>query len=386
MTSPLFSGPPFSGRDRLAVLVVGIVGVLIPGLQPQLLGALAHEGRLSASALGLLATIELLAMGVAAGAAGFVLPIARLRPIAIVAVAAAALIDLATPLADGAMLLAARAAAGLAEGVLIWIAIGLIVRMAEPARWSGLYLFTQTLAQLALATLLGLYVIPTAGSRGGFEALGIATLLGLAAIAWLPRGYPPLGAAHGGGGLPPARGLVALAAVLLYLAFIVAVWVYVEPIGLQRGIGGATLGMVAPLSLAMQVLGAGAATLIAGRVPALPVVMLAGAANLALLWIIGAPPSPAAFVAATAAFGFLWLFVMPFQIPIVIAADPSRRTATLVGGAQLIGSSLGPLLAAELVTDADVTAVLWFGAACIVLALLLSILAGGRRHFVPEPA
>ena len=49
-----------------AVLLVGIVGVLIPGLQPQLLGALASEGRLSVAALGSLASAELLAMGLAA--------------------------------------------------------------------------------------------------------------------------------------------------------------------------------------------------------------------------------------------------------------------------------------------------------------------------------
>jgi hypothetical protein len=86
------------------------------------------------------------------------------------------------------------------------------------------------------------------------------------------------------------------------------------------------------------------------------------------------------FIAATAAFGFLWLFAMPFQIPVLIAADPSRRSAELVGGAQLAGASLGPLLAARLVSDGDVDYVLSLGTVTLAVALLLTVAAViGRR-------
>ena len=68
-----------------AVMIVGIIGVLIAGLQPQLLGALAREGRLSDSQLGLTATIELLAMGLAAGATGLLIKPVRLRTITLLA-------------------------------------------------------------------------------------------------------------------------------------------------------------------------------------------------------------------------------------------------------------------------------------------------------------
>ena len=86
----------FSKAEIFAVLTVGIVGVLIAGLQPQLLGALATEGRLTVGALGNLATVELLAMGIAAGAAGFALPIGRIRAAAILAILALAVCDVLT--------------------------------------------------------------------------------------------------------------------------------------------------------------------------------------------------------------------------------------------------------------------------------------------------
>jgi MFS transporter, DHA1 family, inner membrane transport protein len=373
----------FTRAQVVAVLLVGIVGVLIPGLQPQLLGALAHEGRVSASLLGHVATAELLAMGIAAGAAGFVLSLTRLRLIAAIAIVVAAGFDLLTPYVGGATLVAARFAAGLAEGVLIWIAIGFIVRTAHPARGSGIYLMTQTLAQFALASVLGAVIVPAAGSAGGFTALAVATLVGLVALPWLPRGYAPLAKAEDDGAIP-ARGYVALAGVLVYLAFVVAVWVYVEPLGAQRGVDAHTIALVAPLSLAMQVLGAGLATLLAGRLPALPTLAAIGVLNLALLAIVGAPPNATAFLAATSVFGFLWLFAMPFQVPAVIAADPTRRAAALIGGAQLIGSSAGPFVAALLVAEDDVSAVLWFGGGCILVALLLLFAAARRpRRVVP---
>lgn len=369
MTAPAV----FTARETAAVMVVGVIGVLIPGLQPQLLGALLAEAKLSTGALGLLATAELLAMGIAAGTASLLLPVNRLRAVAATALIGVAALDLATPHVSEGGLFAARIAAGFGEGVLIWIAIGLIVRAQRPERWSGIYLALQTLAQLALATALGLKIVPLFGSAGGFLLLALVTALGLVALPWLPRAYAVLDHGEAAGGGLPVRGLVALCGVTLYLAFIVSVWVYVEPLGLQRGIDAATVHLIAPLSLAMQVAGAAAAAALAGRLPAKAVVTLVTLVNLGLLAIMAAPPSTAAFLVATSMFGFLWLFAMPFQVPILIDADPRRRAAMLIGGAQLTGSSLGPFAASFLVGEQDVGPVLWFGAACAVTGLLTLI-------------
>lgn len=362
-----------------AVLIVGIIGVLIPGMQPQLLGALAVEGRLSAAALGSLASAELLAMGIAAGAAGLLLRLDQLRVTAMVALLVTGLLDILTPWLGAGGIFAARTAAGLGEGVLIWIAIGLIVRATSPERWSGIYLMLQTLAQFALASAVG---VATAHSFGGFTALGIVTLAGLLAVRWLPPSYSPLSAGDVTGGRPSLRGCFALAGVVLYLAFIVAIWVYVEPLGLQLGITATAVHLIAPLSLAMQVLGAGVATLLAPRLPARLMILLVGTANLGLLWLMAGPPNPAVFIAATAVFGFLWLFVMPFQVPVIIAADPTRRAAVLIGGAQLVGSSVGPFVASRFVSETNVLPVLLFGTICLILGVAALVSAGPKPQDV----
>ena len=319
-------------------------------------------------------------MGIAAAGAGAILPLSRLHVTATVAIVAAAGLDLLTPEATGQGVIAVRAGAGLAKGVLVWLTIGLIARSPEPPRQSGLYLAAQTVAQLAVATGLALVVVPLAGARGGFLALAGVTAIGLAALPWLPRRYRPLDdGAHGADGRIAASGAVALAGVVAYLAFTVAVWVYVEPLAAERGVGGRALAAIAPLSLAAQVVGAGVATLLAGRWRAVPTLLATGGANLILLAVMGTTASAAAFLVATTVFGFLWLFALPFQIASVIAADPSRRAATLIGGAQLIGASAGPFLAATIVGKDTVQPVLWFGGACVVGSSLLTLWSIGRR-------
>ena len=127
------------------------------------------------------------------------------------------------------------------------------------------------------------------------------------------------------------------------------------------------------LSLACQVLGGGAATLLAGRVRWFWALIVCSVVDFGLLAAFASLPPPALFLLATALFGFFWLFFMPFLAPMTIEADPTRRAAMLLGGAQLLGGSLGPLLASGLVTDTDARGALSFGAASLCLALALAI-------------
>jgi hypothetical protein len=354
-----------------AVMFVGIVGVMIAGLQPQLLGALEQEGRLQAVQLGQAATAELLTMGLAAGFSGALLKPRRLRLIGLLAGLALAVVDLLTARLSGEAIIVARAVAGVPSGVMMWITLCLIARAPRPERWSGAYLTLQTLAQFLLATLLSAFVIGRAGANGGWLALaGVSATAGLVALA-APAQLGPLPRPEGGSGLPPARGFVALTACFLFLAFIVGVWVYAEPLSKQAGHPPSVVGAAVSLSLAFQVAGGAAATVLASRLRWFPTLLVCTVLDLALLAAFATLPGPTMFLAASAAFGFIWLFLMPFLVPMTIEADPSRRAAVLLGGAQLLGGSLGPLMASLVVTDADARGALAFGAGCLVAGFAL---------------
>ena len=115
-----------------AVMFVGVTAIMIAGLQPLLLGTMAHEGRLSPAQIGQAATAELLAMGLAAFVSGAALKPERLKLIAIVASLVLAAIDVATPYVQGDTITLVRGLAGLPSGVLMWITIALIARTPTP--------------------------------------------------------------------------------------------------------------------------------------------------------------------------------------------------------------------------------------------------------------
>ena len=211
------------------------------------------------------------------------------------------------------------------------------------------------------------------GANGGFIALAAISLIcGLAALAG-PGRYASLQHDDSAGGLLPIRGWVSLAAAFLFLAFIVGVWVYAEPLSRQSGHGPRVAGTAVSISLACQVLGGGAATLLAGRIRWFWALIGCAVVDFGLLALFASLPGPGLFLAATGLFGFFWLFFMPFLAPMTIEADPSRRAAMLLGGAQLLGGSLGPLMASALVTDTDARGALAFGAGALSLALVLAV-------------
>ena len=363
------------------LMLVGVTGILIAGLQPLLLGALAQEGRVTAAQLGRAATAELLTMGLAAGLAGAVLKPVRLKLVAVAAVVALAAVDAWTPSVRGEMVTVARACAGAPSGVLIWLTISLIARSPTPERWSGAYLTVQTLAQFLLATLLTIAVVPTYGANGGFIALAMFCLANAALAFTLPSELAPLPASESGdnSALPALRGWAALAASFLFVGFEIGVWVYAEPLSRQAGHDPAVVGQAVSISLACQVAGGLVATVFAGRFNWLAVMLVCLVINLALLAGFAAMPSALTYLVIAGAFGFLWIFASPFLVPMTIEADPTRRAAVLMGGAQLLGGSFGPLIASLFVTDADARGALAFGGASLVAAVAIMLVLHRTR-------
>ena len=372
--APAWVGPPPTLPQRAATLFVGVAGLMFAGVGPLLLGALEAAHRLSAAQIGLAGTAELLVMGLAAGLTGPLLGAVRLRPLAVGCGLLMALLNYLTVEASGGWLIGLRALNGLPSGALVWLMTGTIVRAPRPERWAGLYLTLQTLAQLAMVAALTAFVLVPLGVNGGFLALALLGLLTALCGLAVPRGYAPLaGDDDLHAGLLGARGWWALAAGLCMLAFILAVWMYVEPLARQAGLTEQEAGTVIAVSLGAQVLGGAAATALAGRLPwfatlSLSIVTLMGVIA-ALAWL----PGPVPFLAYAVAFGFLWLFSTPFLAALAIDADPTRRAAALGSGAQLLGCSAGPLLASLVVRDGEVRGSLALGIALALLCLAIVV-------------
>ena len=359
-------GPPLTFSEAFAVVALGVIALNIIGVMPVLLGALQDEHRLGASGIGITAMLELLSMGISTGLCGALLPAARMRTIGVVASLILAAIHIAGMAASGVGVMAVRTAAGVPEGVLLWITVGMIARSRTPERWSGVFFTSQGVAQLILAGVFWLWM-GRFGANGGFLILSLTTLLGAPIALLAPSRYKALAQSEGLHGAPPLRGWIALLATVVLIAANGAVSVYLEPLGRQIGLSAGVARAALFVSLVAQVAGGVTATLIAGKVRYIWVFTLCVVAYLVAWAVYGFGGHAWMFIAATALAGVTTLLLSPFITPMVIQADPTRRAAMQGGGAQILGGAMGPLLAAFLVSDSDVRGVLVLGAGALLL-------------------
>ena len=367
----------FSTRQIAVTLTIGSVALLMLGLQPILLGELEAQHAISLEGVGMVATAEILALGVGVALSDALLSVSRLRPITAIAAVVAAVVDVATRSAVGdGQFVALRAVCGLAEGVLLWAATCVIVRSVNPERLAAKFLALSTAAQAVVAGLLAGVVVPRAGWQGGFGLL--AALAGLCAVLAieLPTKLAPLQAP----GTEKLRWTVArvlpLGVAFLQLAALVSLFAYLEPLAKAIGHDDRGARFVTSEVLVFQVLGGIAATWAIQRLGPVPTLGIGSAVLAALAIGIALLPPGAVlpFTLLCAVLGFTWLFLLPFQVALAFRTDAKGRVAVLVPSAQLVGSAIGPLVASVTVSGDDartvplVSLVFAVGAAVLVMA------------------
>jgi MFS transporter, DHA1 family, inner membrane transport protein len=334
----------FSNREIVAVVIFTIGSGIIRALQPLLLGALVHENRLTVAELGLAAMLELLMIGITIGAAGTWLKPERLRAISVATVIASVVFNIGSVFASPFVFMLFRALAGVSSGLVLWILFGMVARLRVPARVMGLYIGLQAGVALAMASFCSWYIIPTFGAGGGFIALSLLSLALIACIPSLPPHFGPLAVQQSDRSWPGLRGFTALFAVFCCSSGIMSLWVYIDPVARQGGLGADIIGYAISAGLGIQILGGWVASFFGHRLSAVAVITLGGCVNILVLGFLWIGLPPLMFVAAIAIFGFLWAFVLSFITPFMIKMDPTGHAVMLIGSAELFGAAAGPAL------------------------------------------
>jgi len=366
-------GPDLSLPEAASALSFGVVSLLFAGVLPALLGALADEGRLSAAGFGRAAALEALSMGIATALAGILVPPRKLRLIGLLTTIVLAAIDFAALGRGETAILILRTLAGAAEGLLLWISVGMIARSETPERWAGVFFTGSTSAQLLLALAFALYVIPRFGADGGFVLLGLSTLVGIAGVFRCPDRYGALPGSEGAAGPPPIRGWIALFATLIYVASGGAVAAYLQPLAQQAGLSADVARTAVWTSLAAQIAGGAAATAMAGHMRYLTAFLVSSVVFIANWGVMGTEVAGWVFIASNTIAGFFSVFVAPFLVPMTIEADPSRRAALQSAGAQLLAGALGPFVSSYVVHEHDVRGVLMLGSGFLISGLAVIV-------------
>jgi len=392
MPSPA-SLPPAAtqaARPLAAALSIGAIALLILGVQPIVLGALVEQRLITLPGVGVVAMGEIIALGVGVAVADALLPVAWQRATAVLAALLAALLNLATVHALGDVaFVALRAAAGLAEGLLLWVATVSIVRAAAPDRITAVFMVVQALAQIALAATLALWVLPAAGWKGGFVAMAAASLLAAALAAALPAPATLAPAACAASAATAtarlrwsAATLAPLLVAFLQMSAIGALWAYLEPLALRAGLDAHAAQLQTSWVLGMQIVGGLAAIYWVRRLSVTATLTLGSVALCLVAAAMYRVPGNAAlgFAAVCVVFGFAWMFLMPFHVGLALRADAQGRVAVLIPAAQLIGSACGPLLASLLLHADDPAPVPLVGLGFALAAALLALWIGLRQR------
>lgn len=369
---------PIPASHVVAALAIGTIAVLMVGIQPIVLGELVEAHQVSLEGVGIVAMAEIILLGLGVVLGDALLPVGQLRWITIAAALVAACLDGLTLRAtgDGAMT-AVRAAAGLAEGVLVWGTTGVIVRTTNPARVGGIFFVLQTLAQALIGLLLANAIIPHWGWQGAFTALGVLALSCCALALVQPARLAPLAPPAVSGFRWSVRTVQPLAVAFLQLATLGSFWAYLEPLGKAAGFDGRGAQTLIAAVLATQVVAGSVATVAVRRLTVVPTLVACSLVLAAVTATVYELPggSTRDFALACLVFGFVWLFMLPFQIGLAFRADASGRLASLVPAAQLLGSAFGPLMASFIVEGENASAVPLLSAGFALTAAVLALMA-----------
>jgi hypothetical protein len=356
-----------------AILLVGTVGFVICGVQPVVLGALVSEHRLTNEGIGWASTVEFLTIGGAIAIAAAWLRPRRLRTIAFVGALITGIADLAMFNESGTLILLNRAISGAGEGLLIWITACMVARSSEPVRWAAIFVTMQGLAQLAFATVMPLTLMARSGANGGFAGLAVAAALAVLAVPFLPKEMADLPSTEHryANALTTPSSILVLVTVFLIAAFSIGLFVYLAPLALQAGLTSIQLSYVISLAL----VGANVGSMLAiffPRVPYYPIFAISVVVNAAILAMLFALPGFWVFAFAAFLYSVFWLFFLPYQVPMAIEADPTRRVAVSLPGAQLLGAAAGPFLCSFAVTNTESRGALVVAGVCFAVAFAIA--------------
>lgn len=367
-------GPPSGSRTRdvSAALLCGIAGVIILSLQPLAFGPLVVSGAITESQLGQVAGLETagLALTSALLPGWFSHGPPRLK-LALVAVVMA-LCNLATPFcAHSPLLFPLRMLCGLAEGAILAGCFVVLFSRGDPERMNALFLAVSNSFVAAVSYLIPTLILPMFGAGGSFVLMAAVGTIG-AIVALLIRHRPePMAMPITGWRRWPAGAYLVLAAIVAQNAAVISGWVFLDSTAREHGYGAATLALSAALGIVAQVCGAGSVALFGHRMRAGPALLLGSLVLAGAVFWLGHPGGAVAFVLANMVMGYCWLALLPLSIKLLCEIEQEKQALYLTAAAQMVGLSLGPLIAAGFVSAEDVRPAYWVGMAFGLGAVLL---------------
>jgi MFS family permease len=355
-----------------ATLAIGTLSVAVPLILPGLVGVLKQGYAFDDAQLGYLSSADLAGMTLGSAIGAKVVSRTGIQRGTRWGLLLAAFANLASaPVGAFWPLLGLRGLAGIGAGLVVAICYVVLGRSKQVDRNFSFYLICQLLfCAVALQWMPALSA--AIGVPGMFTLLAAFFAASLLTVGKLPAFE--VGPAPASPGESASTGFAAwmgLAGTLIYFVALSAVWAYFELIGEHGGVTPQMAASGLALSTLVGLLGPGAAALLGGRFGRLGPSVAGVAVGLFSLQLLSVVPlGPVRFTCAACLFNIAWNFTVPFLFGTLSVVDRSGRAVGWAAPISFAGFSLGPVVAAMLLSAGSFALVLAFSAAVSVVSLL----------------
>ena len=349
---------------------------LVPGnLSPLLVGGLIAGLDLGVADTGMILSIELLLMGIAA--TGLATRISRTD--ARIACLTGAVILLlghgVASLADSlAEVIAWRCIAGIGAGIVLAAVNATIAGAPNPTRLYGLALIAPPLIGSIIAFLMS-RAIAMFAHTGAYGVLALLTLIVLPVLVAFPDYRKEAMSARPAPLQNHAPGIALLLATFITGTSMMAYFAFLERLGVRLDLPIERIGDIFTAVVVAGAIGAGFAGAlerrIGLRIPLISGVVLHLAAILMVIQVETLP----AYVAGAMLEGITLVFLLTFLLTVAALLDPLGRWASATGGAFSLSLGAGPYLGGMLIETAgfEAVSILNIVSAIVVISMLIWI-------------
>ncbi|BAV64447.1 MFS transporter [Sphingobium cloacae] len=360
-----------------AGVLVGIVGAWTILITPGLLAVLAAQVPLSDQQLGYVAAWDINAMALTIGISTFLLPRWDWRLCVAAGLSLIFLGNVATAFsASYGAVAAARAIAGMGEGIAVGFAFAAFGRAANPDRAFAIYLVTG-----ALSGALALLYLPTLQERFGTQALfmvnGAFALIAAAGLRWFPHGRVAADDPRATAQVKKRLAVLSLLGVFFYFGAISAMWSYAERIGQSSGLDADQIARGLAFGTFAGMAGAALAGLTPRRFGRVWPLAMSGAVSVISFRMLDGHLAPTIFIVAMILLLFAWNYAQPLLSGVCSDADPKGRVVCAMGSIQTFGMGFGPAAVALTLGSGSFSIAIW-GSCAVLAASLLIVIAGIR--------
>ena len=355
---------------------------------PVFVGAFMAAFEISATEIGIVVSAELLCIAVSAIVLSGRIGEINLRTVAL-AGCCLAIVGHGLSVVAGSFVafVLVRAIAGLGEGMALAAANALGAAAKQPDRvFAG--------AQIAVSVFVVLTVglLPLLIAESGYRA-GILCIIGIY-VLWLPAILSfPAGTEidstelsnNEANRFPNRRlGILTLVAFGLMAIADVAMWVFIEQIGVHIGVAPETAGLLLSIATGLGLLGAFMAGVLGDRfgrlLPMSCMLLLLAVANIGL----GEATSYSSYVISLLPLNLAILFLTPYFLGTLASLDQHGSWTAASGVVLPLSFAIGPLLAGLIITEGSFAAVGWATGSCALAALtiMIYVLRANRAEFI----